>query len=63
MPLGEPDPVTPLFTVPFFFGLGGCHSQGCHGYLPRLTCGTYQFHHAPSTHPSIADGLMWLNVI
>ena len=30
-------------------------------WLPsRLTCGTFQFHHAPSTQPSIADGLMWL---
>ena len=34
---------------------GGCHSQGCHGYLHahlRLP----QFTQAPSPHPSIGDG-------
>ena len=33
-------------------------------WLPsRLTCGTFQFHHAPSPHPSIANGLIWLNAL
>ena len=33
-------------------------------WLPsRLTCRTLQFHHAPSTHSSTADGLKWVNVI
>ena len=34
--------------------LGGCHSQGCHGYL-HVHLRLPQFIQAPSPHPSVGD--------
>ena len=69
MPLGKPGPVTPPFAVPF-------SSSACRlvwmGATHRVVMVTFQAHlqHlsvSPFTFPtpisSIADGLMWLNVI
>ena len=33
---------------------GGCHSQGCHGYL-HVHLRLPQFIQAPSPHPSVGD--------
>ena len=49
-----------LFAEPFFSKhletcLGGCHSQGCHGYLHAYLW-LPQFTQALSPHPSIGDG-------
>ena len=55
---------SPLFFVQALVDWFGWVPLTGLSWLPsRFTCGALQFHHAPFPHPSIADGLMWLNVI